>query len=1128
MLAYLISPVQRAAGSLPWGARAAVVVGRRARQNVPVAAAPSADLLAKPVLSAEAPVVLLRGPAASGKTATALALYRHHAQADQRCLFLVPNAPAARVVRARLLAEAPGGVVVQPRVMTFADLVGRLLAEGDFPGAMLSPFRRHLLLRGIVDDLNARGELAALAPVADTPGLVVCLDRAIAELKRAAVEPEALARAVGRRRGKTAELVAVYRRYQDHLHASKTYDPEGLTWLARDRLAAWPGPGLPAGLGDVRAAVADGFTDFTPTEMDILVHLSRLLPRVLITLPLAEDGRNRLWHWTTRTAQTVRRRFQGRLAEIVLSRETPAPPQAALWDRVFDYDLDAPRCAPPAGLSVIAASGTEAEVAAVARRIKRLLINGAPAGGIAVLARSMDAYRPTIQRVFDAYRIPLRSARSPLREAPIVRFALDAARLAPQFAYRDVLHVLRSSYFRPQALGEFDAATVAAAESIVRYGNVIAGQDAYAGAARRLAARLERRDADGDEDGPRLPHATPQQVGRAAEMLDALFALARQAAQAQGAGLAMIVERLQLAAAACDHDDPQLVARDLRALAALAGALRELPKPAPPLAAVEQALGAVTCPPAATESVVDAMNVLDARALRYRHVFVLGLTEGQFPRRFVEGALISERDRRDWTARDVALDTRGDLTAREMLLLYLAASRADDTLTLSFLDSDAAGRAAAPSSFLTSLLDPAGGLEAAQAAGIVERIGPGQFLPPRGEVAADNEAATAAVAGLFDRAHDPEGAALAWAATAAPQRLAAAAAGLFARHRRWRRAPCDTFDGRIGDADLLAHLDERFRDAVFSATQLNAFGTCPWQFFASYVLGLEPIEPPADRLTPLDRGLFCHRVLFAVGTRLAKELGPGFELARADRARVLALLDEAVERESAAAEVRGAAYPALQRIQQQQMRDELAAYLTDQLSRAAPLDARCLHFELAFGLGARPPGQTDAASAPEPLAIDTPTGPILLRGKIDRIDRVRHEDHSGLLVIDYKTGRLPGRSDIDAGRSLQLALYAAACRTLLGQECLGGAFHQIGGDGKQSWLAPFVAYGEGFRSQKDFEQRRDTVMQRVGEFIQAIRAGRFDVLPSHDCPGWCAFRRICHYARHRAALKVAADGEGTS
>ena len=1090
------------------------------------------------ILSAEAPVVLLRGPAGCGKTSAAVALHGHFAaEGPGRCILLVPNAASVAAMGRRLLAASPGGVVVRPMVMTFADLAGRVLTDVAQPGSKLSPFRRHLLLREIVDSLLAEGKLPALGKVADTPGLTAALDRAIAELKRAAAEPAHLAKAMGKANGKGAGLLAVYRRYQQRLHEERSFDLEGLMWLARDHLARRSPSQMPAGLSGVVALAADGFTDFTPTQLEILLLLSRMLRRVLITLPHDDDGRARMWHWTARTAGNIRRAFASRLTEIRLGRGTgqPAPPLAALWDRLFDFD--ATTCPLPPGVSVIAASGAEAEVAAVGRRVKRLLLSGADAGSIAVLARSMETYRPTIERVFADCRIPIRPTAQPLRESPIVRFTLDVAALGGELAYRDVLRVIKSSYFRPQALGQFDSAAVAAAEHVIRYGNVSAGRAAYARAASRLAERLAGGQVSADEDQPTAAAVEAADIRKAGEMLEALFTIAQAATgqqddrpahrSSQRGGLGLIIDSLQLHQAACDHEDDQLVARDLRALAALEAALAELPPRATPLDQVRQALAAVTCPPQHGESAVDVMDVLDARALTYSHVFCLGLGEGHFPRRFQESSLIGERQRLSWSSRGVALDMRDDLTAREMLLFYLAVSRASETLTLSFMESDALGRPSAPSSFVLSLLAPAGGWEAAEAAGIVQTIPPGQFLPPADELAADKEVFTAAVAGLFDGTYDPDCAALGYVARTAPHHAAAVATGLLARYRRWRRGPCDAYDGRITDGDLLAALAGRFDEsAVFSATELNAYGVCPWQFFGTYVLSLHPLEVPTDRLTPLDRGLFCHKVLFAALARLAEECGGEVNLAKVDRSRLLEALDQAVADESAAVEARSLAYPALWQIQRQQMRDDMRDYLTAQQDAAGKLSARCLHFELGFGLEEQAAAEpTDPASAARPVTIDTPAGPVLLRGRIDRVDRIGLGDLHGLLVVDYKTGRLPGKSDIEEGRSLQLPLYSIAAGKLLGEEALGGAFHQIGGDGRQTCLAAVKCWGREYRQDKDFQPRLAATIEKVAQFVQSIRAGRFDLLPSHNCPPYCPFRQTCQYVEHRAALKVAAQPE---
>ena len=140
--------------------------------------------------------VLVEGPAACGKSTAAMALYR---EAQPAGMILVPNAPAAEAVRRRLLADSPGGVVVSPKVLTFAALAGRILAhppEGAAPpGCMLPELQRHLLLRRLIDELAGEGRLEGFRSVLDTRGLVTSIDSTIAELKRAAIEPEDFAAA---------------------------------------------------------------------------------------------------------------------------------------------------------------------------------------------------------------------------------------------------------------------------------------------------------------------------------------------------------------------------------------------------------------------------------------------------------------------------------------------------------------------------------------------------------------------------------------------------------------------------------------------------------------------------------------------------------------------------------------------------------------------------------------------------------------------------------------------------------------------------------------------------------------------------------------------------------------------
>ncbi len=1118
--------------------------------------------------------VVVRGPAGSGKTSAVLDVYEHFQDGFGRsgCMLVAPNAAAASALRRAVVARSVGQVAIALRAATFSALARGVLAAAGDGAESLSSFQRRLLLGQVVADLGKAGKLAAIGAVADTPGLVVALDRAIGELKRAAVEPEALARAVGRGSGKHGDLVEVYRRYQAALHERGASDEEGRAWLARDHLraAAKEGRALP-GLDGVRAMAVDGFTDFTATQLEILAVLAGKLELLVVTLPYGlrpaaanglpmeahgvggeacdggADTRERMWHWTGRTLGALRERLGG-LREIDLTAKGAEDAKGgavkgvgSLWSAVFVPDA---KVELPDGFNVVGAAGVDAEVGAAARRIKRLLADGAPAGSIAVLARSLEEYREPIRRVFAACGVPVPAWGLPLTEAPAVRFLLRAAALGPEYAWRDVLAVMKSSYFSPGALGEYGAETVLAAEKLVREGNVVGGREAYAEAGKRLIARAEfeeeeREDGNGGEAGVRCPPASgvaEAEIRRACEMLERLF---EACAGAQEGDLLKLAETLKLADVVRALGEPKLVARDLRALAALAAHLRGLGDARCDLAAVCRALAAETCPAERGEDLVDVLDVLDARAMSYDHVLLLGASERQFPPRMGEPAFIGEAERVAWRKAGVRLDARSDLTAREMLLFYLAVTRARRTLTISYLETGALGGSGAPGPFLLSLIDAVGGMDAL--GGSLTKVPPGRFVPAAGEepVAVD-EAFNAAFAGFFGREVEAPAGLLEWAAEANAAKLGRAAMGLLAFHRRWRRGECDEFDGRIAEPGLVASLGRRFgREAVFSAAKFDAYGQCPWQFFAKYVLELREAVQPERRLEPASRGSFVHAVLCRLMRGLAgpvEQAGPpGVRLWEIDEGELGAALERAIGEEAAAVEARRPAYPLLWRIQRDQMQRELREYLASARQRAELLRAEALHFELAFG-----PQEwqwrrgSDAASCDEPASVATPAGVVRVCGRIDRVDRVSGVPEAGLMVVDYKTGRLPSRADVLGGRNVQIPLYAAAAAAMLGEACLGGAFHGVGGGAPERLFAAIDrAHGKpGYKADGKYGEELAAVLAKVGGVVTGMRGGHFELLPTGRCPAWCHLRRICQRSPVRGERKAAgsrqqaAGGEG--
>jgi superfamily I DNA/RNA helicase/RecB family exonuclease len=1003
--------------------------------------------------------------------------------------------------------------------MTFARLVSRILAAAGRTPTLLGAYDRHLLLGRLIRARRDAGNLPAIAPVADSPGVVAAVDHAIAELKRAAVEPGQFAELVPPAPDKRRDLANLYADYQQHLNATDGYDAEGLAWLARDVLREHRGatPGE-LGLAGIEQLLLDGFTDFTPTQLEIVSLLAKQTGKTVLTLPLDEgDPRGRLWHWTSRTADRIRAAMGERLTEIRLTAETAGLGQ--FGEVVFDPDARLTEV--PDGLAVVAAPGMDAEVEHVARSVKRLLLGGAPAGSIAVLARSMTEYRPRIERAFRRADIPLAGAPVPLTDVPIVRFALQAAQLAggSDCEYTDVLNVLTSSYFRPQALGPFTARDAVTAEMVIREANVFHGRDAYRRAARRLAQRAERLAADEDTAptpalGP-LP-ARPGDLLRAGDLLAALLSACQPARDASG--LVATIDALDLPAAAMQSGSDELIARDLRALDQLRRALERVDDEALTPADLREALSAIRFPAARGESVVDVLDVLDARAIRYEHVFLLGLSEGQFPHRPGEGAILTDADRRRASQAGLPIDSRGDLTAREMLLFYLAITRARRSLTVCYQETDAMGRSSAAGAFLQSMLDPLGGLDALPG-GMLTRLPIGRFVPDSDHVANGRTALMAAMAESFQ----PSG------ATALPTitvggalegALRTAARGTLAMHRRWSSDPPGRWDGRLSEPGLLARLANRFPGGtVFSSSGLNAYGQCPWQFFGRYVLKLSPLAEPTREIEAVSRGTFIHDVLCAVFSRLRDEAGGAVPLKQLDPAHVAEVLDDALAAESRRITP---AYPALWEVQLRQMREEILEYILTQRTEALPAQ-QASYMELGFGLGASVLEWMDPASTADPVEIDTPAGTIRLKGKIDRVDHVEHPDGQGWFVVDYKTGRLPARKDIEHGRALQIPLYAEAVQQLLEGPSPGGAFHRVASRGEERHFSAIKPP----KKDSDFAERRSQIRELIGAFVSAMGEGHFPAMPTHDCPRWCPYRAICQFspARHRVKLEAASAGE---
>ncbi len=205
---------------------------------------------------------------------------------------------------------------------------------------------------------------------------------------------------------------------------------------------------------------------------------------------------------------------------------------------------------------------------------------------------------------------------------------------------------------------------------------------------------------------------------------------------------------------------------------------------------------------------------------------------------------------------------------------------------------------------------------------------------------------------------------------------------------------------------------------IASSTRLEAWANCPFRYFLTYEIGVEPTEAPeaAETLSALDRGIIIHDVL----DRFVKEtLCQPAAGAEGDAER----LQEIANQQMDAFERNGLiGRPVLWRLERERIKRGLLDFLDVHRSRVTERGQRPVATELGFG---------DGTDVPAVVVQLSGGRSIRFRGWIDRVDA--SEDGARATVIDYKSGRGSRFSrlatdPVDGGKHLQLPIYALAVK----------------------------------------------------------------------------------------------------
>jgi ATP-dependent helicase/nuclease subunit B len=947
-------------------------------------------------------------------------------------IVIVPNSIQAAGFRQRLCA-AGGALGVD--VHTFHTLYAEILTRAGQPIPLLTDPVRIRLLRSLVDDLCQRGAMTHFAALRDKLGFVALLRNTIEELKRARITPDLFSASVKGLGARLEEIALIYSAYQDWLQKQNWADNEGRGWLAAIALESNPTLGV-----DTRLLAVSGFDEFNPTQLKVLSLLANRAKETLITLTGNINNPNRAAHHRFRRAQQAIISSLNLQPEAMESSSMLSAGIAKMEANLFEQTSEVSKTSE---VSFQECQTRAVEARAALRWIKaRVVRDGMKLSDVAIFARDLEPYRPFLEETAAEFGIPLRVVGGqPLNQNPAASAMMNLLSLpVNEFPRRALIESWRSPYFDFSGLG-IAVTSAAALDEISRAGKVSQGLGQW----NEAFELWQKKKTLADEDGEVVNSVLQDE--RVKDKFESFVDLLAPPSQASIKEFVKFVEALVgddmssseengLNVVACARANQSTAERDVSALQAFKDVLRGLVLAESVLendsldygefyndlrGAVDSAT--FTAP---AESGVFVASVLDGRGLSFEAIALMGLSEGEFPKQEREDILLRESDR-------AALGLESKLHGDEGTLFYQAVTRGRQKLLLTrtYLAED--GQAWEASPFWAE---------------INRLVGNQPTVRVRGDVWELDSAEAASKVEWVESVQDFD---------------IHIKNGIEVLRARVNPKAGGIYEGQLFD------LSERFGAAHgWSASRLESYGTCPFEFFVAYGLELEPREEAEDGFDVRMLGSMLHKIL--------EEHYGGVTLKTAAQ-KVFA---------DAPAEYgfRPTALWAQQQAELTRVLEKTVEALNEASQGFTPHT-----MEARFGMGN------------PSLVLKTSAGDVRLHGYIDRLDSA---PDGSLRVIDYKAGSTPiSASHLKEGRRLQLPIYAMAARDALGLGEISGGFywHIQKAEASSLNLEKF----EG-----GVEAAFAAAVAHIGEHVTGIRAGHFEPkAPSDGCPSYCPATNFC-------------------
>lgn len=997
---------------------------------------------------------ILLGPYRSGKTGQ---LVRDLVAAKReypldRCLILVPSQRYGALVREKLAevlsenADGPAGMF-GVEIATIYDACGEVLRMAGEQQVVLPRELAAAVAGMAVKELKQRGALDRLGAISDFPGTSHAILELLDEFERAALTPaHVLAATSGAvaTDSKYRELAEIYREYWSKLDELKCSDQKRMVYDSREILSR-------RDFADyrIRWLIVDGFDRISPLQAEVIQALSLHAAETHIAFDYIEpslrtDEETDEYSWKDSSFEELRKRFPNP-PEYAARVSTSGPAQQVAFKTLDGYF----------------------EMQEIARRCKEaILLRGTKPEQILVVARDIGQYATAAEAAFDNARIPYEIDRSQeYRDLPLFKLLMKMASLAhDDFGRREMCECLRSPFIDLDALGlkkpEVDSLDKKSIEK-----GVVGGREQWS---RFLETNMPERVAAAVlkffEMVTPPEFATLSAYCRWLEGIENVairkhtrLNLADPSENAAIQGLRQVVRTL-VQQETLFGDQQCSRGQFLSLLASTAD-------------------GATYRRASRGGSAIHICSAEQAPNRRFDEIFVAGVVEGHFPKHSGASGFVSAEERGRWSSFGVLLANPREEAGFERALFKSLIERARKRISFSLPEFTFGGEEAIPSFFLTD------------GTANVDRI---SHIKHAHESLKQPVSAREAVAGWLWLKPGIEIGSRLTGHPATEEFWQTINVSVLAAYQRHQKNSANAYNGYLVDLTQSHWLEVKLPSA-WSASAFNNYGQCPFKFWLSNLLSIEPRREPEPGLAVDIRGRLYHKALEIYYSRMV-QLRP--EEREAPRENMLHdSLKEAID--SFAEDPQFTPGPYWEN-EQKDMLFRLRRFIEFDGDRS---DAQPALFEARFGM-------TFSDQSYPPLIVEGENGPIVIRGVIDRVDIHETADGEPLAatVIDYKTSSSPiSLADAQVGTNLQLPIYAlAVSRSILPQaKVKSGHFLSIN-----------AAKSIG---QIDFGGEKaagllEATSKRISDTVSAVRNGDFTVRPANS--------KVCKNCIHKPVCRV--------